>query len=222
MLTTSMLLIYTSPSSPRKSYRIFLKSGFCLLPARTYRLVRAGISSLIHAKVYSRERCVQFNKKSRKKLTLEFMKKIFFLFFFITLLSCTNESENLKQEIVILKAKNDSLNTILDTLKTKFIFDKAFVKHIVNDNKPMKVGEKYEGAFYFVAFNSNDKILFKQDLNSKPDTLSNIRDGGYTYEFIAKKGKNNFHFKPLILNKTSKEFSNTFFDVNISDTRIVD
>ena len=150
------------------------------------------------------------------------MKIFFCLFFSLTLFSCTNETENLKQEIGILKAKNDSLNTLLDTLKTKFIFDKAFVKHIVNENKPMKVGEKYEGAFYFVAYNSNDKILFKQDFNSKSDTLSNIREGGFIYEFIAKKGENNFHFKPLILNEVSIEFRNTFFDVNISDRRIVD
>lgn len=151
------------------------------------------------------------------------MEKYLFLLFSLTLFSCNNETENLKQEIGILKAKNDSLNTVLDTLKTKFIFDKAFVINIVNENEPMKVGEKYEGKFYFVAYNYNDRILFKQDSSSESDTLSKIKGGGYTYEFIAKKGENNFHFKPLILDETAREFfNNVFLDVNISDKRIVD
>jgi len=150
------------------------------------------------------------------------MKKYFYLFFFISVLGCTNQNEDLKREILILKAHNDSLNIILDTLKTKFIFDKAFIKHIVNENKPMKVDEKYEGEFYFVAYNNNDRILFTQNSIAKPDTLSKIRGGGYIYEFTAKKGANDFHFKPLILDKTAKEFRNRFFDVNISDNRIID
>lgn len=140
----------------------------------------------------------------------------------MTFLSCNNESEKLRQEIYSLKAEKDRLNTVLDTLKTKFIFDQVFVVNIVNDNKPMKEGEKYEGKFYFVAYNHNDRILFKQDENQKSDTLSKVIGGGYIYDFVAKKGKNNFHFKPLILDETAQEFRNLFFDVYISDNRIVD
>ena len=136
--------------------------------------------------------------------------------------NCTDNESALKNEISLLKAKNDSLNTILDTLKTKFIFDNAFIKHIVNENKPMKAGEKYQGEFYFVAYNRNDKVLFKQDQSPESDTLSKIMGGGYIYEFTAKKGANNFHFKPIILDKTAKEFRNTFFNVNISDKRIIE
>ena len=151
------------------------------------------------------------------------MKKYLFLLFSLTLLSCNDETENLKQEIGILKAKNDSLNIVLDTLKTKFIFDKASIINIVNDNERMIVGKKYEGKFYFVAYNYNDRLLFKQSADSKSDTLLQIRGGGYTYEFIAKKGENHFFFNPLILDETAREFSNSYLDgTTIFDKRIVD
>lgn len=149
------------------------------------------------------------------------MKNFLYLILSIAAVNCGNESENLKREMAILKAENDSLKTELDTLKTKFVFDKAFVKHIVNENKPMKAGEQYEGAFYFVAYNNSDRLLFTQDLGAKPDTLSQMKGGGYTYEFTARKGENNFHFKPL-LKGTSEDFRNIFFDVAISDKRVVD
>jgi len=150
------------------------------------------------------------------------MKKKLLLLLPLIFLNCTNNESVLKEKITKLKMRNDSLNIILDTLKTKFIFDNAFVKHIVNENKPMKVGQKYEGEFYFVAYNKNDKILFSQNSNSKPDTLTEVSGGGYIYEFTAKKGENYFHFKPMILNKTAKEFRNPFFDVNISDKKIIE
>lgn len=148
------------------------------------------------------------------------MKKVIFIILWFQFISCDNQK--LKNEISYLKTQNDSLINVLDTLKTKFIFDNAFVKHIVNENKPMEEGKEYEGEFYFVAYNRNDKILFKQDLSSSSDTLSKIKSGGYIYKFKAKKGTNDFHFKPLILDETAKEFRNMFFDVSISDKRVVD
>ncbi|WP_318643355.1 hypothetical protein [Flavobacterium ardleyense] len=150
------------------------------------------------------------------------MKNKLLLLLPLIFLNCTNNESILKEEITKLNMKNDSLKIVLDTLKTKFIFDRAFVKHIVNENKPMKVGQKYEGELYFVAYNNYDKILFRQNSNLKPDTLSEVIGGGYKYEFTAKKGENNFYFKPMILNKTAKEFRNPFFDVNIADKKIIE
>jgi|SRR5690554_43937 len=137
------------------------------------------------------------------------MKKTYLFILPFLFLSCDQEKE-LKQEISYLKAQKDSLNTVLDSLKTKFIFDQAFIVNIINDNKPMKEGQEYEGKFYYVAYNLNDKLLFKQYSNSIPDTLnkSNLKGAGYVYNFIAKKGKNNFYFNPLILDKDALEFSN--------------
>ncbi|WP_127845258.1 hypothetical protein [Psychroflexus aestuariivivens] len=145
------------------------------------------------------------------------MKKTILALSSILLLSC-GDNQKLKHEISVLKNKNDSLNSVLDTLKTKFIFDNAFVKHIVNENQPIEEGNVYTGEFYFVAYNDDDKLLFTNNSSSKTDTLSGIKSGGYVYKFKAQKGKNVFNFKPLILSKTAKEFRNSsFFDVNISD-----
>lgn len=154
------------------------------------------------------------------------MKKSILIFFSILLFSCGDNQKlknevsilELKNEISILKSKNDSLNRVLDTLKTKFIFDNAFVKHIVNENKPTQEGNEYTGEFYFVAYNDDDKLLFTNISSSETDTLSEIKSGGYVYKFKAQKGKNAFNFKPLIINETAKEFRNgSFFNVNIYD-----
>ena len=167
--------------------------------------------------------CETLSTISRQTNTLKttiktkIMKKPILIFFSFLFLSC-GENQKLQNEISILKVKNDSLNGVLDKLKTKFIFDNAFVKHIVNENKPIQDGKEYTGEFYFVAYNDNDKLLFTQNSSSKTDTLSEIKSGGYVYKFKAQKGKNTFNFKPLILNETAKEFRNaSMFNVNISD-----
>lgn len=148
---------------------------------------------------------------------IKIMKKNILILSSLLLFSCF-DNQVLKKEIAILQSKNDSLNLVLDTLKTKFIFDNAFVKNIVNENKSTLEGNEYTGTFYFVAYNDDDKLLFTNVSSSKKDTLSEIKSGGYIYKFKAKNGENVFNFKPLILSKTAKEFRNgNFFDVNISD-----
>jgi hypothetical protein len=147
------------------------------------------------------------------------MRKLYFLFIIVFTMSCS-DNDKYKEEIAQLRSQNDSLNTVLDTLKTKFIFDHAFVKHIVNHNKPLEFGKNYQGEFYFVAYNEADKLLFKQKTENKFDTLIEVKGGGYIYNFIAKEGENDFYFKPYIIDETAKEFRNgSFFDVQMADSR---
>lgn len=153
------------------------------------------------------------------------MKQILLIAILITLTSCNNNSE-FEEKISRLEKTNDSLKTILDTLKTKFIFDHAFVRHIPADHKNLKVGEKYTGEFFFVAYNNDDRVLFTQDKNSETfDTLTVKRksNAAYVYETIAKKDTNNYIFRPLIKNKKTLEFKNSMYGIGLtfSDLKIV-
>lgn len=153
------------------------------------------------------------------------MKRVLPIAFLIVLTSCNNNSE-FEEKISRLEKTNDSLKTILDTLKTKFIFDHAFVRHIPADHKNLKVGEKYTGEFFFVAYNDEDRILFTQDKNSTNfDTLTVKRKtyAAYVYETTAKKDSNKYIFRPLIKNKTALEFKNSMYGTGIiiSDSKIV-
>ncbi|MGG7037009.1 MAG: hypothetical protein ACI7YS_17715 [Flavobacterium sp.] len=153
------------------------------------------------------------------------MKKIMLITILIALTSCNNNSE-FEQKISQLEKTNDSLKTILDTLKTKFIFDHAFVRHIPADHKNLKIGEKYTGEFFFVAYNDEDRILFTQEKNATTfDTLTVKRKtyAAYVYETTAKKDSNNYIFRPLIKNKTALKFKNSMYGsgIIISDLKIV-
>ena len=140
-------------------------------------------------------------------------------------MSCNDTSE-IENKVSRLQKSNDSLRTILDTLKTKYIFDKAFVRHIPADHKNLKAGEKYTGEFFFVAYNDEDKVLFSQDIGAEVfDTLTVTRKtyAAYVYESIAKKDSNHYIFKPLIRNKTALQFQNSGYNggITIRDLRIV-
>ena len=153
------------------------------------------------------------------------MKRIIPLAILIIFASCNNNSE-FSEKISRLEKTNDSLKTILDTLKTKFIFDHAYVRHIPADQKNLKVGEKYTGEFFFVAYNDEDRILFTQDRNATTfDTLTVKRKtyAAYVYETTAKKDSNNYIFRPLIRNKTALEFKNSMYGsgITINDLKIV-
>lgn len=151
------------------------------------------------------------------------MKKIVVSLLILAQISCTNNSGN-KDEISKLRKTNDSLKTILDTLKTKFIFDHAIIKHFPGKGKVLKAGEKYQGEVFFVASNDDDRILFSQSPDfDKIDTLKSKWGSSYIYETVAKKDTNKYFFRPLIKNKLSLEFKNAMFGsgIRISDSKIV-
>lgn len=153
------------------------------------------------------------------------MKNILLSIFTLIIISCNNNSSS-EEKISKLEKTNDSLKTILDTLKTKFIFDHAFIKHFPGKDKVLKVGEKYKGEIFFVAYNDEDRILFSQSPNSENfDTLSvkSKWDSSYIYEAVAKNDTNKYFFKPLINDKESLKYRNSMFGngIIISDLRII-
>lgn len=153
------------------------------------------------------------------------MKRIITIAILLALTSCNNNSQ-FEEKISRLEKTNDSLKTILDTLKTKFIFDHAFVRHIPADHKKLKIGEKYTGEFFFVAYNDEDRILFTQDKKATTfDTLTVKRRtyAAYVYKTTAKKDSNNYIFRPIIKSKLALEFKNSMYGsgITISDLKIV-
>ena len=152
------------------------------------------------------------------------MKNIFLSLFTLTIISCNNTLN--VDKISKLEKTNDSLKTILDTLKTKFIFDHAFIKHYPGKGKVLKVGEKYLGEVFFVAYNDEDRILFSQTPNSENfDTLrvKSKWDCSYIYESIVKKDTNKYIFRLLINDKFSLNYKNSMFGDNVimTDTKFV-
>ncbi|WP_034924811.1 hypothetical protein [Gillisia sp. CAL575] len=152
------------------------------------------------------------------------MKNIIFLLVLIIIVtaSCNYSNEekiNLENQITTERNKADSLQKIIDTLRTKFIFDNLTILHVPNRNQPIEDGKKYTGKIYFVAFNKEDRILFSDKLVFKnPDTISKIDYGGFEYKTVGKKGENNFYFKALINNSTSlNSRTGTFDGIQMSD-----
>ena len=136
--------------------------------------------------------------------------------------SCTNSDQDkllLEKKIVDERNRADSLQQIIDTLRTKYIFDNLTAIHIPNEYKPIKEGQPYTGKLYFVAFNKEDRVLFSQNTDfENSDTLSKIEYGGFLYDAIGQKGENKFYFKTLIHNETSlKSRTGEFDGIHMSD-----
>ncbi len=154
------------------------------------------------------------------------MKKIIFLFL-ITIISTScniqkKENLSLKNQIEKEKKKVDSLQAIVDTLQTKFIFDNLKILHIPNENKALEEGKEFSGKIYFVAFNREDRILFSDKLEFKnPDTISKIDYGGFEYKSVGKKGENNFYFKALINDSISLKSRTGSFDGILMSDKII-
>ncbi len=137
------------------------------------------------------------------------MKRILYGFLLVVIVSC--KDNNLEKKVLTLQKTNDSLKTILDTLKTKYIFDNVFVRQIPSESNTNKIGSTYEGEFFFVAYNDEDAVLFSGIKNdfSKADTLRIKRRtlGIYDFETILK-DTTYFSFKPIIKNPTALQFQN--------------
>lgn len=125
----------------------------------------------------------------------------------------------LEKRILNERNRADSLQQIVDTLRTKYIFDNLTAIYIPNENQPIKEGKPYTGKFYFVAFNIEDRVIFSQNIDfENSDTLSKIEYGGFIYDAIGQEGENEFYFKTLIRNKTSFNLRTGEFDgIHMSD-----
>jgi hypothetical protein len=104
------------------------------------------------------------------------MKKVIILMSLI-IIGCNSKSEKFEHEIVKFKQKNDSLQNIIDTLNTKYIFDYASLTAVPSVNEKNKNGE-INGFLAIIAENKSDKILLAREFDyekggpKNPDTLT--------------------------------------------------
>ena len=87
------------------------------------------------------------------------MKKII-LIISLAFLSCNNKNEKLEDKIVELKHRNDSLQNIIDTLNTKYIFDRAYLYSfpVLGDNHKK---DEVTGSIFIIAENENSQVLME-------------------------------------------------------------
>gem|GEM_PF-5945176 len=115
-----------------------------------------------------------------------------------------------------LQRKNDSLTTILDTLKTKFIFDRVYIRQIPSTENSDKPGSKYKGEFVFVGYNKEDVVLFGNDKdnfsNAQPISVRKGALGAYGFETILEKDTTTFAFRPMIKSPTALQFRNAGYN----------
>ena len=87
--------------------------------------------------------------------------------------SCESKDGNLEAEMIYLKQKNDSLQTIIDTLNTKYIFDDVFPA--VKRTKPNTIEngvEYFNGEIFMMASNKSDYLLMSQKQSDEGDIIS--------------------------------------------------
>ena len=138
------------------------------------------------------------------------MKKIILLSSLI-FLSCNQKNDELHSEISILKRKNDSLKSIIDTLNTKFIFDGIKNRFIASEKNTNKLGTEYHGEFVIVAYNRNDKVKFTTKVAKNeydfinPETLK--RDfGGFPFKMKLENKENLIYVRVKTNNKYGRNY----------------
>lgn len=157
------------------------------------------------------------------------MRYLNFLFFFIFLTSCSDNS--LQKKIDELTIKNDSLNSELKKYENKYVFDRVIIKHYPINNSQVKKGTKYFGELVFVPSVEEDFVLFGADKFNKEghnikayDTLRTGKgdSGAYKFEVDIVSDTTLISFNPLIRNKTSLKHLNAGYNgLQISDILIV-
>jgi hypothetical protein len=141
------------------------------------------------------------------------MKKIILLLSLI-FFGCNTKTEKFETEIVKLKHRNDSLQNIIDTLNTKYIFDDAMLIATPSITQKNKVGE-LNGMIIIMAANKSQKILFSREFDYKknkpiePDTLSFT----FGYDFkITKSKKDTIYYETIGKPKYGREIEKRFTD----------
>ena len=147
------------------------------------------------------------------------MKKVILTIFSLSILSCTDKTQN--DEIIKLKAQNDSLLKITNSLTNKFVFDQARVKIIDSKDNTFKIGSEYSGTFAVIAFNKSDDVLFSTKLMEgsfdlkDPEKLKHDFDG-YAFKTRLNSKSNDLHFKVNINSKVGRNLDG----ITISDKKL--
>lgn len=132
----------------------------------------------------------------------------------LAFLSCNQKAENLEGKIVELKHRNDSLQSIIDTLNTKYIFDRAYLYSfpLLGQNHTK---DEIIGSVFIIAENENSQVLIKHkdayDKNNPLiiDTLN--RKNSFTFKF-KRSETDTTYFSLLNKPKYGKEINSTTSD----------
>ena len=88
------------------------------------------------------------------------MNKLFIIIALtIVLFGCQNNkrTEKLQAEIEALKERNNSLESIVDGIKDKYVFDSLTIRQIPHYENTNKLNSIYKEEFVFVGYNDNGK-----------------------------------------------------------------
>ncbi len=146
------------------------------------------------------------------------MRKLFFLFFVLSIISCdqqTNSDTDLSQ----LQKENDSLRTALKEYEDRYVYDFVALRQVPAKGNSFKKGSNYKGEITFLPTNKDDYILFgtetKEVNNAKeiinPDTLKPLQ-GIYTFETKLLTDTTRIYFKPLINNGLALDHANSVYN----------
>ncbi|NGX85053.1 hypothetical protein [Aequorivita sp. KMM 9714] len=110
---------------------------------------------------------------------------ITFLCFFI--LSCGDDKRtvNLEAEIQNLRQRNDSLESIVNGIKDKYVFDSLTIRQIPNYANTNKLNSIYKEEIVFVGYNANGKTSVIIGDSTYVDNGIKVFDGD---TLISKKG----------------------------------
>ncbi|WP_158976260.1 hypothetical protein [Cellulophaga sp. L1A9] len=131
------------------------------------------------------------------------MKKLLILILLQTLFfSCrnNNQSAKLEMEILILKKSNDSLESIVNEIKDKYVFDSLTIRQIPNATNTKKINSVYKEEFVFVGYNTNGKtsVVIGDTLISKK--------GGFLHEVELTQDRTSY----IGIFKTENDYGKTF------------
>ena len=146
------------------------------------------------------------------------MKKLFFLFFSLSVISCKYQ-ENFNLDLSKLQKENDSLRTALKMYEDRYVYDFVALRQVPAKGNSFKKGSNYKGEITFLPTNKEDFILFGTETKKvnntieiiKPDTLKPLQ-GVYTFETKLLTDTTRIYFKPLINNELALNHGNSVYN----------
>lgn len=157
------------------------------------------------------------------------MKKLFFLLFLLSIISCESE-ENVNDDLSKLQKENDSLRTALKKYEERYVYSFVAVRQAPAKGNTFIKGSTYKGEITFLPTNKEDYILFGTEIKKRnnnteiidPDTLKPSK-GVYSFETKLITDTTRIYFKPLIQNDLALVHMNSFYnELSFSDIIIVE
>ncbi|WMI68248.1 hypothetical protein [Mangrovimonas sp. YM274] len=127
------------------------------------------------------------------------MRKLIIFLISTSILSCNNQTTEIKNQNTLLKKENDSLKALLSKLEDKYVFDDIKVRVIPNEENTNRIGSDFNGEFVIIAYNNETEVNFSTEkenaLNGFKDSESLKKDfGGFPFKLPLEKPENDIYF----------------------------